>query len=185
FPAGPVTVATSADVSNDPNLWVQHRRLYGLDAHDDRRRRLLAVGWLRLIGSNASPVGPFLKEPSCEPTLSGWRSALDTKVLVVDDERALREAVCEVLADAAYLVASAANGKEALAWLEANPPPQLILLDLMMPVMDGYAFREVQRADPRFAGIPVIAFSAGTITDRTRALGVPILRKPMDIRGLL
>jgi CheY-like chemotaxis protein len=83
-------------------------------------------------------------------------------VLIVEDDEALREALTETLADAGYRVVVATNGKEALERLRAPDAtmPSLILLDLMMPVMDGWQFRAEQRRDPVLAAIPVCVLSA-------------------------
>lgn len=82
-------------------------------------------------------------------------------ILVVDDDEAIREALAEVLEDEGYQVRSAANGREALRLLRsAAAAPAVILLDLMMPVMSGWDFREAQRQDAALASIPVVVLSA-------------------------
>jgi CheY-like chemotaxis protein len=108
-------------------------------------------------------------------------------VLVVDDDDDLRETICDVLADEGILFASAANGEEALAYLRSSPSPSMILLDLTMPVMDGITFREIQRADPVLAGIPVVVFSAAaSVAEKVRELGVDlVLKKPLKLDQLL
>ena len=80
-------------------------------------------------------------------------------ILVVEDDQDTREGLAEVLAVAGYLVRTAANGKIALEQARENRP-DLIVLDLAMPVMNGWQFLEVQRRDPRLAAIPVIVASA-------------------------
>lgn len=80
-------------------------------------------------------------------------------VLVVDDETDIRQAVADVLADEGYDVAGARDGREALAEAHARHP-SVILLDLMMPRMNGWEFREAQKRDPELSGIPVIVLSA-------------------------
>lgn len=82
-------------------------------------------------------------------------------VFVIDDDPGIRELLAEVLLDEGYDVMSAANGQEAVAYLRASPHhPCLILLDLMMPVMNGWEFREAQLQDPSIAPIPVVVLSA-------------------------
>lgn len=108
-------------------------------------------------------------------------------VLVVDDDRELRETVRDILDGEGYPTATAANGEEALAYLRAAAPPRLILLDLSMPVMDGVTFREEQRKDPAIAAIPVVVFSAAAqVADRVRHLAVDgVLKKPIKLEHLL
>ena len=82
------------------------------------------------------------------------------RILVVDDDAAIRQAIAELLAEEGFEVSCAANGAEALRELESTTVPSLILLDLTMPVMDGWTFRSAQRQDPRLAGIPTIVLTA-------------------------
>lgn len=109
------------------------------------------------------------------------------RVLVVEDDKDIRASVMEVLEDAGFLTGSAANGAEALESLRAGPRPDLILLDLMMPVMDGFAFREEQKKNASWAGIPVVIMSAdGNITaKRERAGTAGYIKKPLDIVDLI
>jgi two-component system, chemotaxis family, chemotaxis protein CheY len=82
-------------------------------------------------------------------------------VLVVDDDSFIREMLEQLLEDEGYSVASAADGEEALSYLQQQQtPPCLILLDLMMPRMNGWEFRAAQRRDPLLAPIPVVTISA-------------------------
>jgi CheY-like chemotaxis protein len=107
-------------------------------------------------------------------------------VLVVDDDEGVREAVAEVLADVGYIVATAANGQLALDWLRSHPPPALILLDLMMPVMDGQQFRAAQVADPALRGIPVVVITAGGDRSLQAAMATEgWLHKPIELDVLL
>lgn len=77
-------------------------------------------------------------------------------VLIVEDDDDVRAALAQVLLVEGFMTAEARHGLEALERLRMGPLPRLILLDLMMPVMDGWAFRDAQRANPDWAGIPTV-----------------------------
>ncbi len=87
------------------------------------------------------------------------------RILLVEDDPALRCALSELLREHGYEVACATDGRDALAQLGTRPAPSVILLDLAMPVMDGWAFRAEQRRDPRLAAIPTIVISASLAAD--------------------
>ena len=108
-------------------------------------------------------------------------------VLVVEDDPDIRATLCEALEDNGYRAAGAANGAEALEYLrKAAEPPCLILLDLMMPVMDGQTFRTEQRADPKLANIPVVVISAYRDVERqANDLAAEFLSKPVRLETLL
>ena len=109
-------------------------------------------------------------------------------ILIVDDDSSIREMLRLFLELKGYTVASAINGQDALDYLERSPePPQLILLDLMMPVMSGAEFRTVQRQAPALAGIPVALISADdNLRDSAPALNAEAyLPKPIDFDLLL
>jgi CheY-like chemotaxis protein len=108
-------------------------------------------------------------------------------VLVVEDDPDIRATLCEALEDHGYTPAAACNGVEALAYLRGNNErPCLILLDLMMPVMDGQAFRAEQRADPALASIPVVVVSAYRDVHRyEQELAAECLAKPVRLDTLL
>jgi CheY-like chemotaxis protein len=111
---------------------------------------------------------------------------LDRLIVLVDDDLDIREALTDVLEDRGFQVRTAPNGREALALLRSlSPPPSAILLDLMMPIMDGYGFLEEYRKDPSLAAIPVAIITAGHGVDRTRInLVTPILPKPINVPKL-
>ena len=103
-------------------------------------------------------------------------------ILIVDDDLDIREALQEILEDKGYLACVASNGAQALELLDRAPKPGLVLLDLMMPVMDGYQFLEVFRSKRQFDGIPVVVVTAGIIV----APGVAgYIKKPFDTEQLL
>ena len=108
------------------------------------------------------------------------------RVLVVDDDADIRETVRLILADEGYEVDDAADGSAALAQLRSGARPDVILLDLMMPVMNGWQFREAQQADPLLAAIPIIVISADArLRDQATQFGGRFLAKPVDIESLL
>ena len=102
-------------------------------------------------------------------------------MLVVDDDEDVRDSVALVLRDEGYQVETAVNGKEALDRLDRKPPPGLMLLDLMMPVMSGWATLDALR-DRRDAP-KVLVVSAGVPPSPAGAVGY--LRKPVDLDMLL
>jgi len=109
-------------------------------------------------------------------------------VLLVEDDEDIRTSIASVLNDAGFAVVGAVDGHDALSYLRTvSEPPRLILLDLMMPVMDGWAFRAEQLADERLAQIPVVILSAATDLGRHAAqLHVDdYLTKPLDVPRLL
>jgi CheY-like chemotaxis protein len=106
-------------------------------------------------------------------------------IFVIEDDRGVSEALVEVLSDEGYQVMAAGNGAEALARLREAPTPALIVLDLMMPVMDGYAFRAEQLRTPAIADVPVIVLTAGAAPRATELGHVDILKKPIDLTALL
>ena len=105
-------------------------------------------------------------------------------VLVVDDDPDILQTLALCLSTEGYGVLMASNGQEALEVLRQQKPA-CILLDLMMPVMDGWEFRRQQKADPELAPVPVIVLSA---LDQGRAAPVDadaFLKKPLDFDRLL
>src|SRR5687767_4763614 len=82
-------------------------------------------------------------------------------ILVVDDDRDIRESLIDVLEGQGYLVSGAENGQDALEYLRHAPAlPELILLDVMMPLMNGIQFRAAQRKNPVWIGIRVLVMTA-------------------------
>lgn len=100
-------------------------------------------------------------------------------ILLIEDDDSIREITKELLETEGYRVTSASNGKAALDLLAGMIElPNLILLDLMMPVMDGWAFMERKRLDQRLASIPIIAFSALEERKISSAKADDVIRKP-------
>jgi len=109
------------------------------------------------------------------------------RVLVVDDDPDGLATVLDILELSGYEAVGACNGREALQRLASGELPDLILLDLMMPVMNGWQFREEQRRSPRLADIPVVITSADRDAQRVaKDLGAAaLLTKPMAVKNLL
>lgn len=115
-------------------------------------------------------------------------NALANRVLVVEDEEMIRDSVIEFLGDQGFDALGASDGREALDKLtNGERLPCVILLDLMMPVMDGRSFRERQLQNPKLANIPVVVFSAyqdvAVTANELHAAGY--LAKPVDLSRLL
>ena len=106
-------------------------------------------------------------------------------VLVVEDDVDIRDSVTESLADAGYQVFCVGNGAEALDFLRTRPAPSVILLDLMMPEMDGWQFRVEQRKDSALASIPVVAMTANNSPQAAAIDADAFLAKPFTTRALL
>jgi CheY-like chemotaxis protein len=103
-------------------------------------------------------------------------------VLIVEDEQDLRDSLEEILLDEGFTVQTAANGAEALQRLGAGDLPAVVILDLLMPVLDGNQVYARMQGDPRLARVPVIV----STSDPSRApSGVLIMRKPIDVGRLL
>jgi CheY-like chemotaxis protein len=108
-------------------------------------------------------------------------------ILVVEDDPLTREALGTLLGGAGFKTRAAADGAEALESLRRGPLPDLILLDLLMPVMDGWHFRREQQHDPALAAIPVVVCSGTGDADlHAAALGAAgFIDKPLDPDQLL
>jgi CheY-like chemotaxis protein len=109
------------------------------------------------------------------------------QILIVDDDPDVRDAVADVLIDEGYGVTGVSSGREALLHLRDHMLPSLILLDMMMPEMDGWLLRQELKKSPDLASIPVVILSGhGDVRDAALALGaVDYLRKPLRIDSLL
>jgi CheY-like chemotaxis protein len=103
------------------------------------------------------------------------------RVLIVEDDRDIRQELAELLEEHGYCALLAEHGQHALELLQAGNRPDAIILDLMMPVMDGWEFRERQKGDPALAPIPVIVTTAADADVDADVC----LRKPIDADTLL
>lgn len=106
-------------------------------------------------------------------------------ILVVEDDHDIREALQGVLGLEGYATSAAENGRDALDLLRhADPPPFLLLIDLMMPVMNGWDLVAALRRDPALARIPIVVVSAIGATQPVPP-GVLFLKKPVQVDRLL
>jgi CheY-like chemotaxis protein len=101
-----------------------------------------------------------------------------TRVLLVDDDASIRETMQLLLELEGFKTATASNGKEALEKLKAEQP-SVILLDLMMPVMNGWELLEIIRGTEEYSPLPVIVISAFA-DSRVSSQATAIIRKPVD-----
>lgn len=107
-------------------------------------------------------------------------------ILVVDDDAAVRDTVVDVLQDAHYAVRVARDGQEALDILRReNGRPCLVLLDLMMPGMNGWDFAREHAADPTLSDIPICVVTAVGRAQAIPARAVAVVRKPFQLKHLL
>lgn len=109
-------------------------------------------------------------------------------ILIIDDDVEIRESLTDILHDEGYHVVAASNGKEGLDYLSTTSKlPCLVLIDLMMPVLDGKGFREEQFKNPNISEIPTVLFSAdGQLDKKALSIGFKdYLKKPIDLEELL
>lgn len=106
-------------------------------------------------------------------------------ILIIDDDFDIRSMMQLALEMNGYPVRTAASGREALAALRADPRVSLILLDLMMPVMNGWQLSEVLRGDDALSRIPVLIMTAGRPPADDQFPGMQVIRKPVDLEQLL
>jgi len=123
----------------------------------------------------ASTEGTRAEDVRAEPHRCG--------ILVVDDDAEIRELLRVLLSADGYVVDGVPNGREALHYLRSHADICIVILDLMLPVMDGAAFRAAQRRDRSLAWIPVVVMSAAFDADRrAREIGARrLVRKPLDL----
>ena len=109
-------------------------------------------------------------------------------VLIVEDDQDLRESIEAALAVRGHHVATACNGVEALAFLRAQTvAPRLVLLDLMMPNMNGFDLRAEMNAHPALAAIPVVVITGAPVLAERRSaeLQTEVLAKPIELGTLM
>jgi signal transduction histidine kinase len=136
-----------------------------------------------LLGVRGTSTGG---PPGGDPARRGRRPpTVKKEILLVEDDRGIRDTVKEVLEDEGYAVATAENGRDALETLRSGASPDLIVLDLRMPVMDGWQFRAAQKSDAAIADIPVLAISADGSAKAEAIDAHAYLRKPLSTEALL
>src|SRR5512133_1148730 len=106
------------------------------------------------------------------------------RILLVDDDSGIRDSVAEVLELEGYQVAAMANGVDALEWLSREVPPDVLLVDFVMPVMSGGELLARVKADPRFADVRAILMTAAIPQSPVPAADA-MLPKPFDLDALL
>lgn len=109
------------------------------------------------------------------------------RILVIEDDTSIRELLVELLESEGYSVASAVNGLEGLKHLNSEAQPNLILIDLMMPVMDGYSFRTEQLKNESWAKIPTVVMSAeANAKEKMKSYNITaFLSKPVELETIL
>lgn len=121
------------------------------------------------LGADDYLVKPISKSKLLT-TLKNYRRSSSNKILLIDDDRHTLELVDAYLADLDYQLIKAENGREGLDILQREQGTMIILLDLIMPVMNGFEFIDEVRKHPEFAKIPIIVISAHDLSNRERSL---------------
>lgn len=106
-------------------------------------------------------------------------------ILVVDDDIDLRDTLCDALELAGHRPIAARDGHEALEHLRGDGTIHIVLLDLMMPNMNGWEFRKAQLADPRLARIPVIVMTAAADLSKSPVDATLVVKKPLTLTRVL
>jgi signal transduction histidine kinase/DNA-binding response OmpR family regulator len=113
----------------------------------------------------------------------------ENRVLIIEDDAATRELLCRSVSGAGYQAAAAVNGQDGLDWIARNPAPDLILLDLMMPKLDGFGFLRELRKRPAYDRLPVVIVTAKELSPEDMrdlaALHADIVTKDHDYLGEL
>jgi CheY-like chemotaxis protein len=145
------------------------------------------VDYLRLM-ANSSPSAPMQETGAIPPVPpAAVASEGQGRILVVDDERLIREFFRRALLMAGFDVVVASGGAEGLKMLGVDPQIQVVFLDLNMPHIDGWAFRAAQLSDPRLAGVPVVIVTgtAPNLVKDAELRADDYLRKPIGTEQLV
>jgi PAS domain S-box-containing protein len=125
------------------------------------------------------PISPTERTPAA--TVDGTTTAANPVVLIVDDDAGVRRGLARMLRQRGYVTITASNGQEALDYLQCGERPAVIILDLAMPVLDGWAFLSERNLSPGFRSIPVIVISGQRdAATRVSALNATMLTKPIS-----
>jgi two-component system NtrC family sensor kinase len=138
-----------------------------------------------VVGSQIDAGNLKDEHPDAPVALRTKHLSTRDRVLVVENDESLRDSVGQLLVERGYEVSFADDGSEALHLLHAGLVPDLIVLDLRMPVMDGWQFRAIQKDDPQLGLIPVLAISADTSPKAAAISAQGYLRKPFDSKELM
>jgi CheY-like chemotaxis protein len=126
-----------------------------------------------------------LGSPATEPRTRDTTSGDCCSILVVEDDTLIRESLQEALESQGYRIVAASNGREALDRLPSIAKPCLILLDLMMPVMNGWEFADALQSDVELAAIPIVVLTAfGRELERHKIATRDVISKPVDLDRL-
>jgi len=143
-------------------------------------------GAFRIRGGGTT-IPSMQARDSTDPIREGGPTAAEGLLLLVEDDFVLRSSLSELLSAEGFRVESCADGREALRRLYRAPKPDLIILDIMMPYLDGFELRALQKQTPTISNIPVVVISAHDLDPQSVAdLGLsPPFRKPLDVERLL
>ncbi len=160
--------------------WIEHRALPAQKIGKLWKLKLSEVdAWVRTRGTREeSPAGALSPTRAKKPRRG---SSPERSVLVIDDDELVRETLGDFLSDEGFQPLLASDGAEALKLLGSAPRPCLIILDLGMPHLDGWQFREQQARDPNLSSIPVIVVTTDRSANVSRAV---VLRKPLNLDQL-
>jgi CheY-like chemotaxis protein len=125
--------------------------------------------------------------PDSDPATKARPQVANGLILLVEDDFVLRSSLSEFLAGEGFRVDCCADGREAFRRLHVPPKPNIILLDIMLPHLDGFELRALQKKSPPIANIPVVVISAYDLDPQSvDELGLSLtLRKPLDLEKLL
>ena len=182
----PVIIHSGKDLSHDDERKLRHYAESIIIKGGKSPERLLneVTLFLHMVESNLHPS----KQRMIRTAINKDASLEGRKVLVVDDDMRNIFSLSSVLAEKDMVIIEAENGKEALAKLAEHPDISIVLMDIMMPEMDGYTATREIRKNPHWAGLPVIAMTAKALKgdhEKCMAAGASdYISKPIDVDKL-